>query len=316
MLPVFSEGSERGSIVRMADSGDCRAAVEAPANSASGEEMEPGKARFRSARAGVAPCVLSPERSVPDSELLHWLSAHLVRLGPEVLFAACLLETAVFAGLVLPVGALVGFAAMLATAGVFEPVHVVVAASLGALAGDQIGFVTGRWFFTGAKPPRGDVRRIWSGALSRTDGLVRKRGMVGVMIARATPFARTVMPWFAGRSGMRWWTFLAFDILGVVLWSTIYVGGGFLAGAGWRRIAARHGETVGAILLAVVLLALLVFLSGWFRRRFGRRPKRSDPRPGPGTPAEGAAAAPATSPATPPSTGTAPGARPRGTDRK
>ena len=33
-------------------------------------------------------------------------------------------------------------------------------------------------------------------------------------MARAIPFVRTVMPWFAGRSGMGWGRFLFFDVVG------------------------------------------------------------------------------------------------------
>lgn len=206
-----------------------------------------------------------------ESELLQWLSAHLVALGPGVLFVTCLLETAIFAGLVLPVGALIAFASMLASRGLMDPTQIVAAAFFGALIGDQLGFVVGRWFVSGARPPRGKVARIWSGAMAQTEALIRERGLVGVSVSRAIPFARTIMPWFAGRSGLGWGRFFLFDLLGVILWGSIYIGGGFLAGEGWRQLAGLFGEAVGGVVILVVAVGAVALARGWVRRAMSRR---------------------------------------------
>jgi membrane-associated protein len=200
------------------------------------------------------------------SELLYWLSDYLVALGPGVLFVVCLLETAVFAGLVLPVGALIAFAAMLAARGLMDPGQIITAALAGAFVGDQVGFAVGRWFLTGARPRAGRITRIWRTALARTEKLVRRRGLLGVTAARGIPFVRTIMPWFAGRSGITWGRFLVFDFLGVLLWGTIYLGGGFLAGEGWRQVAGRFGETAGVVALLVGIGLFMVLTAGVARR--------------------------------------------------
>jgi membrane-associated protein len=193
------------------------------------------------------------------TELLYWLADQLVALGPGVLFVACLLETAVFAGLILPVGALIAFAAMLASRGYMDPVQIAMLAVVGALIGDQIGFAVGRWVLAGARPRGGRITRLWRVALSRAESLVHRRGLIGVSLARAIPFVRTMMPWLAGRSGIPWGRFFAYDLLGVLLWGSIYVGGGLLAGEGWRQVAGRYGETVGAVAVVVgILVAVLV----------------------------------------------------------
>lgn len=206
-----------------------------------------------------------------ESELLEWLSAHMVRLGPGVLFVACLLETAVFAGLVLPVGALIAFASMLAARGLFDPAEVVAAAFTGALIGDQLGFIVGRWFISAARPPRGNIAKVWRRALLGAEHLVRERGLLGVSAARTIPFVRTIMPWFAGRSGMVWWRFLLFDFMGVMLWASVYVGGGFAAGAGWHHVSARFGEAAGAVVLTAAVLAVLALSRRWIRDLLRRR---------------------------------------------
>lgn len=214
-----------------------------------------------------------------ESELLQWLVDTLVLYGPAVLFVSCLMETAVFAGLVLPVGSLIAFSAMLSSRGVFDPWVIVAVALSGALAGDQIGFGIGRWFRGIARPRKGEMARLWRITLTRTESLINSRGALGIMAARAVPFVRTVMPWFAGRSDLGWGRFLFFDILGVVLWGTIYVGGGFLAGKGWSQMAALLGEAAGAAVVIVAIIATFMALRGWVSSRF-RRATGGDSIPG------------------------------------
>jgi membrane-associated protein len=193
------------------------------------------------------------------TELLYWLADQLIALGPWVLFVVCLLETAVFAGLILPVGALIAFSAMLASRGYMDPAQIAALAVAGALIGDQIGFAVGRWVLAGARPRGGRITSVWREALSRAQSLVGRRGLVGVSVARTIPFVRTMMPWMAGRSRIPWSRFFMYDLLGVLLWGGIYVGGGLLAGEGWRQVAGRYGETAGGVaLLAAVLVFLLL----------------------------------------------------------
>lgn len=203
--------------------------------------------------------------------LLPWLADQLIRIGPVLLFVICLLETAVFVGLVLPVGALIGFGALLAARGVMDPAEVALAAMTGALIGDQIGFALGRWFVPVRRPPAGAITRLWQGGVQRAESLVRRQGLLGVSAARTIPFVRTIMPWFAGRAGMRWGRFLVFDLLGVLAWATVYVGGGFAAGYGWEAVAERFGEGEGAVIMILVGVALAVAVHLWARRLIRRR---------------------------------------------
>lgn len=214
-----------------------------------------------------------------DSDLLAWLSGFLIEFGPIVLFIACMLETTVFIGLIIPVGGLIAVSAMLSTRGVFEPEMVAVAAFSGALLGDHLGFAIGRWLRGSSGTPVGKVGRIWSAALARTQLLVRSRGGIGISAARGIPFVRTVMPWFAGRSSISWARFAFFDLGGVILWATIYVGGGFLAGEGWRTVAAQYGEIAGVAALLLFLLAWLLGPRGLLRARLRRSgpSRRTDP---------------------------------------
>lgn len=210
-----------------------------------------------------------------ESDLLHWLTAHLVRFGPGVLFFVCLLETAIFAGLILPVGGLIAFSAMLSFRGIFDPAEVAMAALGGAFIGDQLGFVVGRWFVARAQPPRGQIAALWAGAIRRAEALLRARGLIGISLSRTIPFVRTIMPWFAGRSGLPWSRFLLFDLVGILLWGGLYIGGGFLAGEGWRHLAGYFGElAAAAFFLALLLLTILLARRSTRRRVEGRAAHR------------------------------------------
>ncbi len=206
-----------------------------------------------------------------EGVLFQWLAGQLVRIGPLLLFVVCLLETAVFLGLVLPVGALIGFASLLSARGVFDPADIVLAATAGALIGDQVGFAVGRWFAPQVRPRPGRLARLWEVGMRRTQALVVRQGLIGVSAARAVPFVRTIMPWFAGRSGKTWPRFFLFDLLGILLWATIYCGGGFLAGYGWQRVAGRFGEVIGAAVVLVLAVAGVVGYRLWRRRLLERR---------------------------------------------
>jgi membrane-associated protein len=206
--------------------------------------------------------------------LLYWLGERLVRVGPGLLFALCLLETAVFIGLAIPVGALIGVAALLAARGVFDFTDVALAATTGAIVGDQIGFAIGRWFVPTGRPARGTISGLWQGALRRTEALVRQRGLIGVSAARAIPFVRTIMPWFAGRSGMAWGRFTLFDLIGIALWAAVYLGGGYAAGYGWRTGVDRFGEMGGGALLLLAVIVALIGARAWTRHLLRRRRSR------------------------------------------
>lgn len=198
-----------------------------------------------------------------ESALFDWLVEILTRHGPVVLFVACMLETTLFIGLIIPVGGLIAFSSMLSSRGVFSPEAVALSALVGAFLGDQLGFFIGRKFRNSATPGGGRLKKLWIGSVEGASRLLRGRGSAGIALARGIPFVRTIMPWLVGRSEIRYRTFLPFDLLGVGLWGAIYVGGGFLAGEGWREVAREFGELAGAIVAGLLLIALILITRRW-----------------------------------------------------
>ena len=129
-------------------------------------------------------------------------------------------EAAILIGMVLP-----GETALL-VAGYFcsGPDHIlnlwimIVVAVLCAIAGDSVGFEFGRKF-----GPR--LRRSRLGAWvgehrwAAVDGFLHKHGGKAVLIGRLTALFRALVPSMAGMSGMRYRTFLVWNVAGALLWA-------------------------------------------------------------------------------------------------
>lgn len=185
--------------------------------------------------------------------LLHDIIQLLLRIGPWIVFFVTAAETAVFLGLLLPSGAAVLVAAFMADLGYFDVGDVLLATLAGGFLGDQIGYVLGRVGGRRVAAHDGFVGRMWRRHEARAILLFRQRSLLSVTLARFIAFVRTLMPWFAGMSGMRYPRFLAYDILGVLGWGVGSVAAGYMAGRSWHVLAGVIGtfSTVVVLLLAL-----------------------------------------------------------------
>jgi dephospho-CoA kinase len=195
----------------------------------------------------------------------------LVRLlhevGPFIVFVVTCAETALFIGLLIPAEATILVAAFLAERGYFSVWTVLAATFFGGLAGDQIGYVLGRFGGTRLVAKQGRIARIWHRHEPRAARLFRRHASLSVSLARFISFVRTLMPWFAGMSGMSYKRFLVYDIAGVFGWAVASVALGYLAGESWEVAANALGTTSAVIIGGIVLVALLGYTGGKRRRR-------------------------------------------------
>jgi membrane protein DedA with SNARE-associated domain len=186
--------------------------------------------------------------------LLHEIVAHLIRIGPIVVFVVTMVETAAFIGLLIPAEATVLVAAFLAYRGHFEWMEILAASLLGGFLGDQLGYAFGRF----GGPRIAGRARLFGRVRSRDEryasDLFRRHSALAVTIGRFLSFVRTLMPWIAGASRMPYPRFLVFDLLGVTGWAVGSVALGYLAGESWHIIAGALG-TASAIVVAVGIAA-------------------------------------------------------------
>jgi dephospho-CoA kinase len=197
--------------------------------------------------------------------LLHDIIQLLLRVGPWIVFLAAAAETALFVGLLVPAEATVLVAAFLAETGYFELSDVLLATLAGGLLGDQIGYALGRFAGQRAAARGGRIGRLWRRHEARATLLFRQRSLLSVTLARFISFVRTLMPWFAGMTGMSYPRFLMYDTLGVLGWGVGSVAVGYAAGRSWHLAASALG-TVSTVVV-IILLALVAWVGVRTRRR-------------------------------------------------
>jgi membrane-associated protein len=164
-------------------------------------------------------------------------------------------ESAAFLGLIFPGEvALVGAAAVAATVGI-DPITLAIVASLAAGAGGLAGYEIGRRY--GARlvewPP---VARRVGHHVTRVAHRLGGTGAVALVVAgRFNQATRAAVPALAGMAPMRWPRFALANLVGAVLWSTVFTSIGFFAAEWWRASSGPvHWVFAGALVLAI---------SGW-----------------------------------------------------
>jgi membrane protein DedA with SNARE-associated domain len=188
---------------------------------------------------------------------LHWIDSMLQHYGYFAVGLGVLLEST---GLPLPGESLMITAAVYAATTHRLNIFVLVpVAALGAVCGDQIGYLIGRW--VGFR-----VLQHWGRKLGLSDErlelgrfLFRKYGGRVVFIGRFVAVLRTLVALLAGANRMPWHSFLLWNALGGVGWTCTYGFGAF----GLGKAAARVSGPVGiglAILGAAALIAAVVFV--------------------------------------------------------
>lgn len=145
-------------------------------------------------------------------------------------------------------------AGVFAATGVPDLELVLLAAALGAFAGDQVSYGLGRVggprVYAGAAP--GSRRRA---ALDRADGALRTRGGVIIVVARYFPGLRTAVTLTAGAVGYRYRRYAAFGAVAAVAWGTYCALIGYLGGHAFEDDPLK-GLLLGIGLAAAVALGV------------------------------------------------------------
>ncbi|MEO5745077.1 MAG: DedA family protein [Terracoccus sp.] len=170
-------------------------------------------------------------------------------------------EDALFVGFVLPgetIAILGGVAANRGHVSLPAVLAVVIAA---AIVGDSVGFEVGRRL--GPRILKIKMLRKHQSRIEDAQEFLRRRGGWAVFLGRWVAFFRAVMPALAGSSPMTYRTFLTFNALGGMLWGSVVVTAGYLAGASYQKVEAVFGRDAAIIIAVAVVVGLVV----WHLRR-------------------------------------------------
>ena len=181
------------------------------------------------------------------------------------------LEDAIFLGFVIPGET----AAVLAGVGAGLG-HVPLAASLAvvivaAIVGDSVGYEVGRKFF-GPRVLTMPLLERHTERIGRAQQFLQRRGGVAVFLGRFTAFFRAMMPALAGASHMPYRKFLVWNAAGGVVWGTVFVMVGYVAGASYHQVEKQVGRGI-AVGVAVVVVAAIITWRVRSERRSSEAPK-------------------------------------------
>jgi membrane protein DedA with SNARE-associated domain len=121
---------------------------------------------------------------------------------------------------------------------------------LGAVIGNQIGYLVGHKAGRAFVLKWGRYVRLTPERLEQVEGLFARHGGKAVFAARFFSISRLLEALVAGMSRMRWGTFVFYSALGGAVWVTAVVLVGYFFGQSWR--SAQHWS--GRVPLLLVLL--------------------------------------------------------------
>lgn len=136
---------------------------------------------------------------------------------------------------------------------------VIVAAAIGAILGDNIGFWVGREGGFRLLRRYGRYILLDDRKLKLGLYLFRKHGGKVVFFGRFIAILRTLAAFLAGTNRMPWSRFLLFNALGGIVWATIYGIGGYILGNNIHRFTGPIG-TATIILGVLIILVLFILL--------------------------------------------------------
>ena len=142
---------------------------------------------------------------------------------------------------------------------------VIIAASAGAIIGDNIGYLIGHWGGYRLLIRYGRYVRLDQAKVKVARYLFRRRGGTVVFFGRFISILRAYAAFLAGTSRMPWARFLAFNAAGGILWASLYGTGAYLLGNEFDRI---HGPLVigFGIVAGVGVIALVLVIRRQERR--------------------------------------------------
>ncbi len=189
----------------------------------------------------------------------------LERYGYPAVFFMILVEGV---GVPAPGQTLLMAAGLEAARGHLNLIWVLICAGAGAILGNSLGYLLGRW---GGRPLLAKFK-VRKDHLSRLEGKFRRYGGSVVLVARFFDGLRQLNGIVAGVLAMPWWTFTAFNVLGALLWTLVWGLGVFWLDKEMGSVhrTFRQIEPVAVVLTLLGLLAVLVYL---FRRGQGQKPK-------------------------------------------
>ncbi|MBK5273575.1 MAG: bifunctional DedA family/phosphatase PAP2 family protein [Desulfuromonadales bacterium] len=186
--------------------------------------------------------------------------------GYLVIFLVVALECQALLGLFMPGESLVLVGGFFAEQGVLDPGVLIVVVSSAAIIGDSIGYELGRHLGRGWLLKHARRFGLHQENLDRVDNFFARHGGKAVFSSHFLHLLRSLMPFVAGDRRMRYLKFLLFNAMGCIVWASVFVMLGYVAGEGWRVAAKWIGVASKIVGGALLLTFALIWLWRWLGR--------------------------------------------------
>lgn len=199
-----------------------------------------------------------------DATLLQWAQD----LGPYIyliLFLIIFCETGLVVAPFLPGDSLLFAIGAIASASQLIKLEwiiplLIIAAILGDSTNYIIGKKWGRFLFSK------DTFFLKKKYLTDTENFFKKNGTWAVALARFIPITRTIAPFFAGLSQMRYLSFLSFSVMGTLVWINLFVLVGYFFG---QLEVIQKNFTY--LVFGIILVSLLPIVISTLKVKFSKK---------------------------------------------
>jgi len=183
-------------------------------------------------------------------EYLNVLIANYGSWTYGILFLIVFMETGLVVTPFLPGDSLLFAAGSFAALGSLNPVILFILLSAAAIIGDTVNYSVGA--FVGPRAFSGDIKFLKREHLDKTQAFYEKHGGKTIILARFVPIIRTFAPFVAGVGTMTYSHFIIYNVVGALLWVSIFIFGGFFFG---NLPVVRHNFEL--VIFGIIAVSLL-----------------------------------------------------------
>lgn len=171
-----------------------------------------------------------------------------------ILFLIIFLETGIVIVPFLPGDSLLFAAGALAATGSFDIIVLFLVVFIAAVLGDTINYHIGKYI--GPKVFKKESSLLFNKEyLVRAQTFYDRHGKKTIILARFIPIIRTFAPFVAGIGNMSYRVFIVYNILGGLIWCSLFVFGGYLFGnIPWVQ------SNFGLLIIVIILTSLIPFV--------------------------------------------------------
>jgi len=186
----------------------------------------------------------------------------ITTLGFAGILAIVFAESGLFFGFFLPGDSLLFTAGLFASQGYFHIVWLLLGISIAAILGDSVGYAFGKKVGP-AIFSREDSFFFHKKHIEKARLFYEKYGVKTIILARFIPIIRTFAPIVAGVAGMKYRTFITYNIFGGILWTLLMTLSGYFLGS----LFPETKKYLDLIIVGIILISFIPIIFEWVKAK-------------------------------------------------